>query len=118
MNKLLLIAAIALTVSCKKEDDKPSIPSSFYGTYTGHATCQPSGSYSTKISVNERSNETVWLGFTQSIIAGETLIGKVSGNSITVEQQNNIFGSGTFSGDQLTLNLTIGSYYCTYITSK
>lgn len=122
MNKTLLLSLSLLVTgfsSCKKEDDKNSIPESYYGTYSGHCECDnPSGSYQPKITISERNSESVWVDFGFAPPQDPVFVGMMDGNKIEVLEEGSAFGSGTFGTDKLTLTMTIGTRYCTYAVTK
>lgn len=119
INLVLLITAFFI-VSCGKNDAEQ-----FVGTYNGEVTCEdnPSESYPTVIAIVEGSKDnTVKVTITsdgESFTANGTVVDKkvTIPNQEISEQEEFISGTGTLSGNNLTLDF-ITDGVCTFEGSK
>lgn len=112
---ILTIFGIALFASsCKKEEEAAITRDDYFGTYMKSSVCEgtyPGTSSSTiTISAGQAENQISIYNFTNNY---ETFPATVNGSEITFEDDGGNPGTGSLSGNVLTIVIDYGGTVCT-----
>jgi hypothetical protein len=118
MIMLLTITALMFS-SCKKDEDGVITREDYYGTYIKSSTCvgeYPGTSSGTiTVSAGAGANEITIHNYTNN---NETFPATINGASITLTTDDGYDGTGSLSGDVLTIEVDYGNTVCTSICTK